>query len=207
MSKKHDDVRDDTSSQKQFIRQLVLSQRLSLTEAERTEKSKQICLNTMKLPEFSADSLASRKVSLFQSYKSEVELEFLVKHIAKNQGRCYFPVMVHEKIIMAEYYIEKGNTQLKMNSMGIFEPKQYSLTFTPMHIVLVPGIAFDIKGNRIGYGRGFYDRYLAQYAQNEWPLLVSPVYDFQVRSIIPSTQHDIPVDIIVTEKRIITINR
>jgi 5-formyltetrahydrofolate cyclo-ligase len=68
-------------------------------------------------------------------------------------------------------------------------------------LVIVPGIAFDEEGSRIGYGGGFYDRFI-QLLGHGVPLL-SIAFELQVIPKIPSENHDLPVDKIITEKRVI----
>lgn len=68
-----------------------------------------------------------------------------------------------------------------------------------INCVLVPGLAFDEQGNRLGRGKGFYDRFLAKLSADV--LLIAPTFDCQVYSSIPHDAHDKPVDLIITESR------
>jgi 5-formyltetrahydrofolate cyclo-ligase len=65
--------------------------------------------------------------------------------------------------------------------------------------VLVPGVAFDASGTRLGFGAGYYDRFLAEHEG----VRIAPAYDFQVVDDIPREGHDIPMDVIITEMRVI----
>ncbi len=71
----------------------------------------------------------------------------------------------------------------------------------PLHqndaLIFVPGLAFDAKGNRMGYGKGYYDRYFARYPKN---LKIGICYAFQVISAVPCDQYDIPMDAIISEE-------
>jgi len=66
-------------------------------------------------------------------------------------------------------------------------------------VLIIPGRAFDDKGNRLGRGKGFFDRYLADFSG----LKIGVCFDFQVIEVIPLEPHDLPMDIVVTEKRIL----
>ncbi len=89
--------------------------------------------------------------------------------------------------------------QLEETTFNLLEPK----VSTPKHtgdcdIILIPGLAFDHNLNRLGYGGGFYDRFLADSSA----LKVAVAYDFQVKESIPSEAHDIKMNFIVTEQRV-----
>ena len=68
-------------------------------------------------------------------------------------------------------------------------------------LLILPGIAFDLHGNRIGYGKGYYDRFLYSRKAKH---IMGLAYEIQICNDIPTNQHDIPVDTIITEKRIIS---
>jgi len=81
-------------------------------------------------------------------------------------------------------------------------------------LILVPGVVFDPSGRRIGYGGGYYDRYLADLAGSvqdggagikKLPLLAAPCFDLQIAMNVPAEPHDIPMDIILTEHREIVV--
>jgi len=79
-------------------------------------------------------------------------------------------------------------------------PKLFSAD--KIDLIIVPGIAFDKNGNRLGYGLGFYDRFLC--SLKEVATIVALAYDFQVLDEIPNDHHDVPVDTIITESKIIS---
>jgi 5-formyltetrahydrofolate cyclo-ligase len=71
-----------------------------------------------------------------------------------------------------------------------------------MDLLIIPGIVFDLQGNRLGYGKGYYDRFLSL---RKIKYIIALAYELQVINQIPNNEHDIPVDIIITEKRIISV--
>ena len=95
------------------------------------------------------------------------------------------------------------------DDLGIPAPENNTGTFyNPEHgadtMVLIPGLAFDAKGNRLGRGKGYYDRFLAD-PRMQLALKVGVAWNFQVVSEVPVSAHDIPMDWIVTEEGIIKV--
>ena len=91
---------------------------------------------------------------------------------------------------------------LYVNKYGILEPKKQNFSFKP-DIILVPLVAFDKNLNRIGYGKGYYDRALKQLSINKKILTVGIAFSFQECSFIPTNQYDHKLDCILTEKKLI----
>ena len=85
---------------------------------------------------------------------------------------------------------------------GIFENSISTTIIDKIDLLIIPGIAFDLKGYRIGYGKGYYDRFLSL---GKSKCIMGLSYESQIINEIPNNEHDIPVDIIITEKRIIRI--
>jgi 5-formyltetrahydrofolate cyclo-ligase len=71
-----------------------------------------------------------------------------------------------------------------------------------MDLLIIPGIAFDLQGNRIGYGKGYYDRFLST---RKVSYIMGLAFENQIIKKIPTTENDIPVDVLVTENRIIFV--
>lgn len=90
-------------------------------------------------------------------------------------------------------------SDLIRGAYGIYEPSE----IIPVHIneidvALIPGIAFSKNRDRLGFGKGYYDRFLAEFTGTK----IGIGYDFQIRNNIPVSDHDVKMDLIVTEKRI-----
>lgn len=110
------------------------------------------------------------------------------------------PKIVNDK--MSFFEIRNTASDLREGSLGILEPVGHSKILPKnIDLMIVPGIAFDSKGNRLGFGRGYYDRFLAE-LRNKTPI-IAPAFDFQVVDRIPSSKKDVKVHRIVTETRII----
>ena len=94
-----------------------------------------------------------------------------------------------------------SNDPLVINKFGIPEPSNDKIKFPD--ILLVPLLSFDAKLNRIGYGGGFYDRYIHRIKRKKKPLLVGLAYSFQKVKSIPINKYDKKLDFVVTERKII----
>ncbi|MGM0414990.1 MAG: 5-formyltetrahydrofolate cyclo-ligase, partial [Bacillota bacterium] len=95
---------------------------------------------------------------------------------------------------------------LTEGNYGILEPINSNFKLEPyfLDLIIVPGLVFSHKGFRIGYGGGFYDRFLARAkTKNSDPLKISFVYKEFIIDKIPTNQYDLPVDYIITEEKII----
>lgn len=88
---------------------------------------------------------------------------------------------------------------LKKGAYGIYEPTEIlSVPVNTIETVLIPGIAFSKSGDRLGFGKGYYDRFLSEFQGTK----IGICYDFQILDTIPITSHDVKMDLIITEKRI-----
>ncbi|WP_347862749.1 5-formyltetrahydrofolate cyclo-ligase [Salimicrobium sp. PL1-032A] len=101
-----------------------------------------------------------------------------------------------------EFYDVRRYGDLQEGYKGIMEPDSnacFSICKSEIDLIFVPGLLFDEKGYRIGFGGGFYDRYLVDFSGNT----ISVTSEFQVKSSIPVEPHDIPVETLITENRTI----
>ena len=88
---------------------------------------------------------------------------------------------------------------LTKGAYGIFEPKEIiSVPISAIDAALIPGIAFSTSGDRLGFGKGYYDRFLEEFNGTK----IGVGYDFQITDKIPTDIHDIRMDLIITEKRL-----
>ena len=99
-----------------------------------------------------------------------------------------------------EFFLWRDDQSLTQNMWGIPEPPpQQSILIDERSLILIPGLAFDLRGNRLGHGKGYYDCFLARFPKLN---KLAVVYDYQIFSKIPFEEHDIPVDAILTESGI-----
>lgn len=161
-----------------------------------------------------ADKLAQLKwvidagnIMCFVSFGSEVFTHDLIKSWLKQGKKVSVPCMERlpdGKRVMHAVLINSYSDLKTKGSFGILEPElSKSLIIEPskLDVVIVPGSVFDINRNRMGYGGGFYDRFLVHTSAHCKKIGIC--YDFQVLKDIPHEAFDVPLDLIVTEKRII----
>lgn len=120
---------------------------------------------------------------------------------ARRQGKqVYYPRVVKEGLCMVE--VDRPE-QLVPGAFGVLEPAAdlHSSQQVP-DLILIPGLAFDRRGHRLGYGRGFYDRYLA--CCSDRAVRVGFCYSFQLCDALPVGAHDQSLDVLVTDTETIT---
>ena len=143
-----------------------------------------------------------KKPSIAGYYPSNFEVNILdfLSQANKKNFKVGLPVIKKDYKIDFKYWIP--NEPLYVNRYGILEPKKQNLTFKP-DIILVPLVAFDRNLNRIGYGKGYYDRALKQLSVNKKILTIGIAFSFQESSIIPANQYDYNLDCILTNRNLI----
>ena len=126
-------------------------------------------------------------------------LDFLYQANKKN-FKVGLPVIKKDYKMTFKYWVP--NEPLYVNKYGILEPKKQNITFKP-DIILVPLVAFDKNLNRIGHGKGYYDRALKQLSVNKKILTIGIAFSFQETFIIPTNQYDYNLDCILTNRNLI----
>ena len=172
--------------------------RASINDSERKDKSLAICKRIMALPEFSeCDTLF-----LYAPIKSEADPLYVFEKVQKRGICAAFPISLKSTFEL-DFRIVDSIDELELGAYGILEPKKDSKKafFTKRSICIVPALAFDFAGNRLGYGKGFYDRFLNSFTG----LTVGITFDILKCPALPTESTDIPIDIIITEKESVRI--
>ena len=187
---------------KQTLKQQIFSKRKHLDKEEIRKKSIEIKNNLYSLPEFKK----SKNIIFYVSFNNEVDTQEIIKELLiKKEKTIIIPYVVKNNPILQLSELHNFN-ELEPKTFDILEPKEsYIREFNPekIDIILIPGIVFDLNGHRIGYGYGHYDRFLKTMKNNL--IKIGFAYDFQIVNKIPEEQHDVPMDIIVTEKRVLKV--
>lgn len=178
---------------KQSLRNRIKEMKRSMPEKEIDEKSNKILEKLISIPEYEI----SERIYAYVSYNQEVSTAGFIKK-AISDGKCVLVPKVYGDIM--RYHIIKSFDELKPGAYGILEPDNDMTDDVYEGFMLLPGLAFDEKKHRMGYGGGFYDKYLSGHKKHFKAALA---YDFQVFDSIPAEEYDVPADIIVTEERII----
>ncbi|SHG29134.1 5-formyltetrahydrofolate cyclo-ligase [Dysgonomonas macrotermitis] len=135
-------------------------------------------------------------VFIYNSMPDEVATgAFIEKWIEEKD--FYYPAVVNDNLVFRKVIKDTIYTKSKI---GVFEPQGEDFTdYRKVDMVIVPGIAFDRKGNRLGRGKGYYDRFLSQIRAPK----VGVCFDFQLLDQIPVAGHDVKMDVIVSENDLI----
>jgi 5-formyltetrahydrofolate cyclo-ligase len=186
--------------EKQKLREDVLVRRKRLTTAQRVMRSADIL---QKLFEIEAVRSA-RWIHFYVSFGSEVETTGMIAHALSLGKRIAVPRMEPgtKKLLLSELKDPVG--ELAPGPAGFPEPKASAFRPVGIEIIdlfVVPGIAFDERGSRIGRGDGYYDRFL-QPVSGRVPIL-AVAFELQIANAVPTAAHDIRANWIITEKRII----
>src|SRR3989344_8886632 len=178
---------------KSKLKESILKKRNSLPKDEILEKNKKIHDKLFGLEQYKK----SRTIMFFVSFNSEVGTHGMIKEALMNKMVVVPKVMHHE--IEPSVIIDLDN--LIPSKIGILEPiEAMKIAYKNIDLVLVPGIVFDKEGHRIGYGFGYYDKFLKKVPK---AIKIGLVFDLQVIERIPKEMHDVPVDMIVTEDRVV----
>jgi 5-formyltetrahydrofolate cyclo-ligase len=185
-------------SKKTSIRRNMIKKRNAMCSEEALEKSNQIKKRINVLDYFRN----SKNILFYVSYGNEVHTHDLIKESIILGKTVFVPTSVpyNKSLIISEL---KNWNDLEISTYNILEPKQESIKkfhLDSIELIFVPGVAFDCYGNRIGHGKGYYDRLLHD---NRNIPHIGLAFELQIIDIIPTEPHDLPVDIIITEKRII----
>ncbi len=178
---------------KKDIRKCVLEKRNCISKQEWEEKSRLICEKVVTHPFF----LASNVVYCYVDYRNEVRTREIIETAWKQSKKVAVPKVEGE--YMNFYYIQSF-TDLEEGYRGILEPwKEHLADVEENALVIMPGAAFDTNGNRVGYGKGYYDKYLHAHPNYKTLALA---FELQMVEKIPAEKYDICPDMIITEENI-----
>jgi 5-formyltetrahydrofolate cyclo-ligase len=193
---------DSLKSEKEIIRRKIIDIRGSMRTEEVRNKSLLILERLLNLKVF----LSSRLVMTYIDFKNEVETRELIRRSIAAGKRVAVPLTVrgdwkNRYIMPCE--IRNTETDLAPGAFGILEPKHplQVVDTDEIDLVTVPGVAFDLGRNRIGFGAGYYDRFLKTVSAD--CCKIGLAFDIQVMDEIPAGKYDMPLDMIITESRTI----
>ena len=182
---------------KQELRTLLLTKRLKQLPEKKEINDKKIIEHIISLPEF----INANQILFYIPIQGEVDLTHIFEEY-KNEKEFALPRMIYSSKDLDLYKINNMD-DLEKGTYDIPEPKKDLKEIKPedIDLVLLPGIGFGLDGHRIGYGEGFFDKLLKKIPA----LKIGIAYEFQIVENVPAEDHDIPVNMIITENRIIRI--
>lgn len=173
------------------IRKASIEFRNSLGHALHKQYDEKICKRILESTEYQNANL----IFMYMAYRNEVDLSMVLYHAWEHKKRIGIPKVSGEDLI---FYEIQSMDELVDGYHSIKEPSENLLVVNEMpQLILVPGVAFDRRGNRLGYGKGFYDRFFHQH-MNCYKLAVA--YEGQFSEQISVNEHDVRMDCIITEK-------
>lgn len=177
-------------------RRLLLSRRDALTERERSDASARICARVASLIEVRCE--AGALIALYANKGSEVATEALDAALRAGGFRVAYPRVLENERVMSFHEVEIREL-VAGGKWGLREPHDRAtlVTLEEVAAFVVPGVAFDRRGGRVGWGKGHYDATLAVARPNA--VRVGLGFECQVIESVPRESHDQPLDAIVTE--------
>ena len=185
---------------KKELRKKVQELRDAIDPEQRKLLSAHVADRLWTVPEFAA----ARTMLFFISFRSEVDTVPIIQR-ALDEGRvACVPCTDAENKSMAACRIEDLEADLEMGHYDILEPRKECMRPVPprdIDVILMPGVAFDPGGGRLGYGGGYYDRFLERCGPA--CALIAVAFELQIVDRVPCADHDAPIHKVVTEARVI----
>jgi 5-formyltetrahydrofolate cyclo-ligase len=182
---------DDVRARKDALRQRLRAERNALDETRVRAASAHVCAHVLGLPAIAR----AQTVALYAAIQRELDVSPVAVALLARGARVAYPRIDGDRLA---FHAVRDLGQLAPSTFGIPTPAE-ALPVVPtaeLDAVVVPALAFDERGHRLGYGRGYYDGELAAAPR---ALRVGVAYDFQLVDELPVHTADQPVDVVVTE--------
>lgn len=140
----------------------------------------------------------AQNICLYMPIKNEIDFTYLFDEILEQDKQIWLPKIINNQM---DFYMYSGKEQMTEGAFHIQEPvSDVVLDSKSDTFIIMPGAVFSEDGNRIGYGGGYYDRYMTLHPQCTY---VAVCYDFQILDTIPNEAHDKKPSFIISEKRML----
>ena len=164
------------------------------------KNSNKITTTLLSLEEFKKAST----IMLYLDFNNEVKTDYLVNTLIDLGKKVLVPITIKENKTLIPSEIKNLDSEIKIGTYGIREPKKEFIrenNIESIDILIVHAVAFDINKYRLGYGGGFYDRFIEKLRSDT--LTIGLAFEFQIFDSIPKESHDAQLNYVITEKRII----
>ena len=185
----------------QQIRQRIRALRRGLSQSEQRRHARALARNLERTPAYRR----ARRIAFYLAADGEIDPGLALKRALRAGKRCYLPVLPKRRQRSLWFVAYHRRTRLQRNRFGIPEPSlRHRERVAPMglHIMVMPLVAFDAAGHRLGMGGGFYDRTLSYLRRRQhWkaPKLLGAAHELQRTEPIAPEPWDVPLDLVVTE--------
>lgn len=191
-------------NKKADIRSLILKERELMTPEDVAVRSKNIHERLFSMKQF----IEAKAIMAYASFRNEVDTMPIIERCLKSDKKVFLPLADRTSKNLFVYKINDFSKNTNIGSFGIPEPKKECekiTIFDEIDICLIPGIAFDCLGNRIGWGMGYYDSFLKNLPQKTAKYGLG--YDFQLVEPFETTGKDVPIDALITESKTLFFNK
>ncbi len=178
------------------LRKRLHGLRNALTPEERARNSDSITRTILSLAAYGE----ARTLMAYMTFGSEFLTDALIRDALLQSKTLVFPRIDRKQNRLETYAVRDMDNDLAAGPWGILEPhpeRCRPIPISEVDFILVPGLGFDVRGDRLGYGRGYYDRLLK--GRSPHASLVAAAYSIQVLDSIPVDEYDVPIDTVVTE--------
>lgn len=194
---------------KNIIRKFLINRRDTIDPEVKETKEASIEKSLLALDEFKN----ANNILFYASFRSEVDTMGYLQDVINLGKKLVLSVVDNRHKRLDLYYVD-DISELVPGYKGIPEPgilTDREASLNDIDLVIIPGTGFDITGNRLGYGGGYYDRLLSyeskMLANVEHIKTIALAFEEQIGEKIPAEPHDIKVDIIITDKRVISCKK
>lgn len=189
----------DISEEKKAVRAEIRRRRLQLDDEFLNEVDKNLADDVFSLDddEFRSKLKSAGRIALYRATGGELPCDGLARALMKKGKICCFPRIEGDRMVFCD--CDSLDEKLFMTgAFGIKEPVASLTAVEPgsIDIVVLPAVAYNEEGTRLGQGKGYYDRFYAE-IKGKKPYLLGICYDFQISSEIPVEEHDITADMVI----------
>jgi 5-formyltetrahydrofolate cyclo-ligase len=186
--------------EKRVLRRAMSDRRSALSSEERAERSRAAARRLAELPELAS----ARAVAGFLAIKAEIDPSEALAEVGRRGATVVYPRVTDGQPRLRFHWVA-GPDDLRPGAYGILEPQEAcpEVAAGDLDVILLPGLAFDPAGRRLGYGGGYYDEVGGLARREGRALLVGVGYDFQVVDRCPAGEDDVGIDRVVTDARVV----
>jgi len=178
------------------LRKTIIQKRKKLGDLKKNEKSIAIAKRLFGMDEFKK----AKSIFCFLSTPAEVQTDWIIRESLSLGKQVLVPLLDSEKASLQVAYISSMDIEFVAGVYGVREPApkfRKEAQISNIDFVVAPGLAFDIFGNRVGYGGGFYDKFFKKISRDVTRVAIG--YGFQLLGKVPCAELDEPVHFLITE--------